>query len=641
MPDWTYRTLVRPVVFRLPTRFGRGLLLHAIGGLSRMPGGRHVIEFMGHMLPARALRSRLAGTVINSPVGLAPGIDPDLVGLAGLCRFGFGFVGIGPVTLRPMPEAEVIREDREESIRFEPSTANPGLAAVVARLEQIPMPRPAVIVYLSPLAPGGEILAVIRGVRPHAAAFALSVLQADDDEEAWRGRVRRIVSEAGDVPVLMVVAADCPGSTMARCLEAVNAGVRGAIVGRAEEGHAARMGKCLLGGAEERTRQLRGLIGPDATLIAAAGIHAPGDAERLIEAGADLVAIDSGLVFTGPGLAKRCNELLLLSRRFPSLKRTGGVLREAWPWALMLGISLLVGGLMALVIAATRVVMPYDEAMSGLTRARIAGIGPRLLPFMTHDRVTLAGAMLGVGLLFSGLAWWGVRAGHHWTRLAVTLPASLGFLSFFSFLGFGYFDPLHAFVSGILFQFLVQTLVGRSGPLRMDGCPDRTNDAAWLRAQWGQLGFVIHGAALLVGGIVITLIGMTTVFVPEDLVFLELCAADLNAIPGLVPLIAHDRGTFGGMLMVAGLTMLLAAMWGIRRGASWVWWTMLTAGTTGYAVAIAVHHAVGYVDPRHLAPAWGGLVTLWLAALASRGYLCSRDVNPSGRSSDRPDALTT
>jgi hypothetical protein len=117
---------------------------------------------------------------------------------------------------------------------------------------------------------------------------------------------------------------------------------------------------------------------------------------------------------------------------------------------------------------------------------------------------------------------------------------------------------------------------------------------------------------------------MTPVFGREDLAYLELCAADLNAVPGLVPLIAHDRGTLGGMLMVAGLTMLLASLWGFRRGAAWLWWTMLAAGSVGYATAIAVHHAVGYVDLLHLAPAWGGLAAIWIAALASRGYLCDR-----------------
>lgn len=628
MPDWTYRPIFRPLLFRLPTRLGRDLALAAIGGVARLPGGRLLIEFMGHMRQARPLRSRLADTPLDGPVGLAPGIDPGLIGLAGLSRLGFGFVAVGPVTLDPVAEVESVRDDRTESIRVVPTDANPGLAATLSTLDRLPKPRPAVIVLLPANARGDERRTVIRGVRRHAAAIALPLVS--DDGDAWLQQVREVVAEAEGIPVLIVVAADSPTGMASRCVEATAAGARGAIVGRVEREEAAWMGSMLLESAEAWTRLLRRVLGDSATVITAAGIHAPGDAERLVVAGADLVAIDSGLVFSGPGLAKRCNECLLARRLRAATVEQGAeveaepILREAWPWTLMLGISLLVGGIMALVIACTRVVMPYDEVMSGLTRARIAGIAPRLLPFMTHDRVSLAGAMLGVGILFTGLAWWGVRRGHHWALLAVTVPASVGFLSFFSFLGFGYFDPLHAFVSAILFQFMLLAMVGRESPLRCDVREDRHNDSDWLRAQWGQLGFVVHGATLLVAGIVISLIGMTTVFVREDLAYLELCAADLNAVPGLVPLIAHDRGTFGGMLMVAGLTMLLASLWGFRRGAAWLWWTMLAAGTVGYTIAIAIHHAVGYVDLRHLAPAWGGLATIWLAALASRGYLCGR-----------------
>ena len=651
MPDWTYRPIFRPLLFRLPTRLGRDLALAAIGGVARMPGGRHLIEFMGHMRPARPLRSRLADTLLDGPVGLAPGIDPGLIGLAGLSRFGFGFVGIGPVTPNPVAEVGSVRDDRTESIRLVPADTNPGLAATLDRLDRLPEPRPAIIVHLSARALGEERRAVVRGVRGHAAAIALPLVT--DDGDAWQRQVREIVAEADGIPVLVVVAADRPTGMVSRCVEAMEAGARGAIVGRAESDEAAWMGNSLLESAEAWTRILRHALGSTATVIAAAGIHAPGDAERLVSAGADLVAIDSGLVFSGPGLAKRCNECLL-ARRLGGRMAGQGIeddsetfLRESWLWTLMLGISLLVGGIMALVIACTRVVMPYDEVMSGLTRARLAGIGPRLLPFRTHDRVTLAGAMLGVGILFSGLAWWGVRRGQHWALFAVIVPASVGFLSFFSFLGFGYFDPLHAFVSAILFQFMLLAMVGRASPLRMVGSPDRRNDPKWLRAQWGQLGFVAHGATVLVAGTVISVIGMTTVFVREDLAYLELCAADLNAVPGLVPLIAHDRGTFGGMLMVAGLTMLLASLWGFRRGAAWLWWTMLTAGSVGYATAIAVHHAVGYVDLRHLAPAWGGLAAVWLSALASRGYLCDRrhddGLGPSveRQLTERPGRLTT
>ena len=40
-----------------------------------------------------------------------------------------------------------------------------------------------------------------------------------------------------------------------------------------------------------------------------------------------------------------------------------------------------------------------------------------------------------------------MRRGAAWARQAVVTSAAVGFASFFLFLGFGYFDPLHAYVS--------------------------------------------------------------------------------------------------------------------------------------------------------------------------------------------------
>ncbi len=97
----------------------------------------------------------------------------------------------------------------------------------------------------------------------------------------------------------------------------------------------------------------------------------------------------------------------------------------------------------------------------------------------------------------------------------------------------------------------------------------------------------------------------------EDLAFLDTTAQALAAVqPNLVPLVAHDRATLGGMLLANGLVILLTALWGFRPGERWLWWTLLLAGLPGYAAAIGVHYAVGYESAFHLAPAFVGLAHL-------------------------------
>jgi hypothetical protein len=270
-------------------------------------------------------------------------------------------------------------------------------------------------------------------------------------------------------------------------------------------------------------------------------------------------------------------------------------------------------------------VLPYDEALTGLTRLQLMAINPRLLDFMRHDRITLAGTMLATGVLYLAITINGVRHGFHWAWLTVIVSAVAGYLSFFLFLGFGYFDPFHAFVTAVSFPLLLLGIHAPLGDHRDDAVPDLRNDWRWRIGLWGQLLFVIQGVAIIAAGLTISYIGATHVFVPEDMEFL--CTADgvlQTAHPQLVPLVAHDRASFGGMLVTCGLATLLPAMWGFRRGRRWVWAALIGAGSIAYVATIAVHHAVGYTNSWHLLPAYFGFAALWLGGGLAYPYLGTR-----------------
>src|SRR5205807_6624051 len=94
-----------------------------------------------------------------------------------------------------------------------------------------------------------------------------------------------------------------------------------------------------------------------------------------------------------------------------------------------------------------------------------------------------------------------------------------------------------------------------------------------------------------------------------------------EANPQLLPLVAHDRATFGGMLVACGLGVLLPALWGYRQGARWLWWMFLAAGASGYAAAIGVHLVVGYLNLWHLMPGLTGLIVFVIGLTLSYPYL--------------------
>jgi hypothetical protein len=226
-------------------------------------------------------------------------------------------------------------------------------------------------------------------------------------------------------------------------------------------------------------------------------------------------------------------------------------------------------------------------------------------------------------VLYSQLAVHGVRDGAHWAWKSVACSAGVGFASFFLFLGFGYFDPLHAGVSIVLFSLFLLGLRGRPaglGTIR----PTLHNDGRWRLGLYGQLMFVMLGVGLIGAGMSIALIGVTGVLVPEDIAFLRSPAAAFAAANSrLLPLVAHDRAGFGGALVSDGLGVLLCSLWGFRAGARWLWWTLLGAGLPGYVAALGVHVAVGYLDLGHLGPAVVGLSLFAIALALSYPYLCT------------------
>ena len=109
------------------------------------------------------------------------------------------------------------------------------------------------------------------------------------------------------------------------------------------------------------------------------------------------------------------------------------------------------------------------------------------------------------------------------------------------------------------------------------------------------------------------IVGMTAVFVPEDLTYLQLTASQCGAInPHLVPLIAHDRAGFGGGLFSTGVLVTLIVLH--SPASRHFWQAIALAGISGFACAIGIHFGIGYLIFSHIAPAFAG-VGLFIAGL--------------------------
>ena len=546
---------------------------------------------------------------------------------AALAQFGFGFLEIGPVHMKGNNRPDTITLNTiEESIVYDTVDLSLSVNEVADILRRSAPSGQPVLARLS----GNEdndLPGLISQLMPHVDGFVVDPAQADTAIQT--------LSQSETAPRLLFVrigpsdvSDDEAGQSLKESLRSHRS--LGFIIDASVDTQPTMIGKPLKQLTLDAVQRCRDGFGPDAFIVAATGIHSPADSLDALEAGADMVQVDSGMAFHGPGLAKRINEACLF--RIQELNKNQQPQEPArlgsssWFWAFLMGFSMFFGGLLAMAIAWTRVVLPYDERFAGLTRADLLAINSKLLEFMKHDRVTLAGTMLAVGVIYMSMSWYGIRRGMHWAQVSIVASTMAGFLSFFSFLGFGYFDPFHAFVTTILFQFLLLAFHSDMPTVRVITMPGLHNDRPWRQCQWGQLLFVVHGAVLIVAGFVISAIGMTDVFVKEDLEFMNTTAAELcGGNPELLPLVAHDRATFGGMLIACGFATFLPALWGFQRGHRWLWWALLSGGTLAYGAALFVHLEVGYDSLTHLLPAYFGIGGLWLSAWLSHSFLAGRD----------------
>jgi hypothetical protein len=277
------------------------------------------------------------------------------------------------------------------------------------------------------------------------------------------------------------------------------------------------------------------------------------------------------------------------------------------------GVVLALSGGFAIFQSFTGYFLPQDVHALGFDAQYLGAANRRVVNFMFHDRVAFGGTLLAIGFAYWYLAEFPMRTREAWAWWTLCVSGVCGFASFLCYLSYGYLDNWH----GIATLFLLPVYLAglwRARPDSIDWHDVYRRPQAGSAGRWG-LGLL--GAGIVAAGATIMTVGMTSVFVPQDLAYMCVTRAELQNISArLVPVIAHDRAGFGGGLFSTGIILLFMA----RHAALTKGLVQIVAlmGLAGFGTALGVHPAIGYTDPTHLAPAVAGCVGFVATAVRLR-----------------------
>lgn len=145
------------------------------------------------------------------------------------------------------------------------------------------------------------------------------------------------------------------------------------------------------------------------------------------------------LVQAGPGWFARVIDAATPTLP-PSSVREVGWLPLRWParwWGLLVGLGMIGAGLGAAAITLGPVLLWYDREYLGVDVARLHVVNHHLVHFPQHDRITMAGTMVAIGVLYVGLAVGGIRRGWPWAREVYLISGWIGFPPCFTSWGSG------------------------------------------------------------------------------------------------------------------------------------------------------------------------------------------------------------
>ncbi|MFP4557438.1 MAG: quinone-dependent dihydroorotate dehydrogenase [Bacteroidales bacterium] len=343
-----YKHFVRPILFLLKPETVHGLVVKSLKTLLFIPGIKILIKGL-YSIEDSSLEREVFGLKFRNPIGLAAGFDKNADYFNELSAFGFSFIEIGSVTPKPQPgnpKPRSFRLTKDKAIINRMGFNNKGVAHAKKRLERYS--RANVVlggnIGKNTLTPNEnaheDYLYCFKQLYSSVDYFAVNVscpnvtnLKDLQNTDSLRRILDVLVtyrySQKKYKPILLKVSPDLTNDQLQSNVNlAIDMGLDGFIATntttsrlglKTDEqiieniGNGGLSGKPLKYRSIEVIRLIAQQTNGRLPIIGVGGIMTPADAIEMIKAGATLIQIYTGFIYSGPALAKNiCKHLLKL-----------------------------------------------------------------------------------------------------------------------------------------------------------------------------------------------------------------------------------------------------------------------------------------------------------------------------------------
>ncbi len=334
-----YRHILRPILFRLNPELAHDIVMSCMSLFGKIPGSGFLTRLF-YRRDTPELEQDLFGLHFDNPVGLAAGLDKNGDHYNELRNFGFGFVEIGSITPLPQqgnPKPRLFRLPCDRSLINRMGINNKGVHHAVKQLRNNP---PKGIVAANIAKNSGSINE--EAVKDYESAFALLydfvdmfVLNVSCPNVEGLSDLQDVtfLSEIVDKlislrmyfdeyrPILIKVSPDISRDSLDDILDfCMLSGIDGIVAGNTTHGREGlstpeekveAIGEGGLSGAALHAKNLALVryihekTGGNLPIVGVGGIMTPRDAVEMLDAGASLIEICTGLIYEGPGLVRK------------------------------------------------------------------------------------------------------------------------------------------------------------------------------------------------------------------------------------------------------------------------------------------------------------------------------------------------